>query len=168
METLANEIKEALRNKLLYAALILTLTLPDACAALEAPNGETSHDQYKAWWNQWLNGKYEDDLTADDVYLLRCAVAHQGRFRHRGMKFERVFFTLRPGGLFFHKNVLGSGGNTAFNLDLFWFCKDVVEAAEAWFAQKKTDPQVQKNLALLVQFHPNGVLPYLKGVPAVG
>jgi hypothetical protein len=168
MDSLTNEIKEALRHRLLYAALILTLTLPDACAALESPNGETSANRYKAWWETWLKGKYDDHLTADDVYRLRCAVAHQGRLQHQGLEFDRVFFTLRPNGQFFHKNILGSGEKKALNLDLVWFCKDVVEAAEAWFAQKTTDPQVQKNLELLVQFHPNGMLPFLNGVPAVG
>src|SRR5208283_2355652 len=136
---------------LLYAALILTLTLPDACAALESPKGMTSPHAYKAWWKTWLKGKYDNRLTADDVYLLRCAVAHQGRFQHPGMKFERVLFTLRPKGQIWHKNVLlGPAGKVALNLDLYWFCKDVVEAAEAWFAQKKTDRLVQKNLVSLV------------------
>jgi len=171
METLTNEIKEALKHRLLYAAVILTLMLPDACAALESEKGQTSPDAYKAWWKAWLKGKYEEHLTADDVYLLRCAAAHQGRFQHPGMEYERVFFTLRPGGMFFHKNDLPANdgsGKVALNLDLVWFCKDVVEAAEAWFAQKKTDRMVQQNLIRLVQFHPNGLLPYLEGVPAVG
>jgi len=33
------------------------------------------------------------------------------------------FFTPRPNGMFFHKNVL----NKALNLDLIWFCKDMIE-----------------------------------------
>lgn len=168
METLTNEIKEALRHRLLYAALILTLTLPDACAALESPNGQTSHDAYTAWWKTWLKGEYDNHLTADEVYLLRCAAAHQGRFQHPGLKFDRVVFTLRPNGNFFHKNTFRSGVQVILNLDLGFFCQDVVQAAEAWFAQKKTDPQVKANLVKLVQFYPNGILPYLEGVPAVG
>jgi hypothetical protein len=48
------------------------------------------------------------------------------------------------------------------------FCKDMIDGVEAWFALKKTDENVQRNLANLVQFHPNGLSPYLPGVPAVG
>jgi hypothetical protein len=48
------------------------------------------------------------------------------------------------------------------------FCKDVIDGVEKWFAVKGTDENVQRNLPNLVQFHPNGLLPYLRGVPAVG
>ena len=168
MEILIREIMEALKHRLLYAALLLTLTLPDICAALESQDGQSNSQRYKDWFNTWLSKKYEDQLDAEDMYRLRCAVAHQGRFEHPGMRYERVFFTLRPGGMFFHKNELPGVARKGLNLDLLWFCKDVVENAEAWFAQKKSDPQVQANLARLVQFHPNGMLPYLEGVPAIG
>lgn len=138
------------------------------CAALESENGQSDPQRYKHWFNTFLQEKYESQLAAEDMYRLRCAVAHQGRFEHPGMKYERVFFTLRPGGMFFHKNELPGTIKDGLNLDLFWFCKDVVESAEAWFEQKKNEPQVQKNLNRLVRFHPNGMLPYLEGVPAVG
>jgi len=40
------------------------------------------------------------------------------------------------------------------------FCKDVIDGVEEWFALKKTDKNVQRNLANLVQFHPNGLAPF--------
>ena len=168
MGTLINEIMEALKNRLLYAALLLALTLPDICAALESQDGRSTPGRYKAWFNTWLRKKYEGQLDAQDMYRLRCAVAHQGRFEHPGMKYERVFFTLRPNGMFFHKNELPGIRKDGLNLDIVFFCKDVVESVEAWFAQKEGDPQVQENLTRLVQFHPKGLSPYLEGVPAIG
>jgi hypothetical protein len=163
MDTLTDEIKNAIRNRLWYAALLLVLALPDVCAALESKNGLSSRDLYRAWYDTWLKRKYEM-VSADDLYFLRCGVVHTAKFAHRAMKYKRIFFTLRPNGMFFHKNVL----NDALNLDLVWFCKDMVESVKEWFARKKTDPQVQANLANLFQYHPNGLLPYLEGVPAVG
>ncbi len=176
METLTKEIKEALRNRLLYAALVLALTLPDVCSALESEDGQTNLERYTAWCDIWLTQKYRKHLTANDLYRLRCGMTHQARLDHPGLPYARVFFTLRPNGSLFHRNTLkstyglkpGETAKSALNLDLHLFCKDVVESAEAWFEQKKSDPFVQTNLANLVQFHPNGVLPYLKGVPAVG
>lgn len=164
MESLTDEIKNALRAKLWYAALVLTLTLPDVCAALETVDGRSTPERYKAWYNAWLKKKYDGLVSADDLYFLRCGVAHQAKFKHAAMQYKRIFFSLRPNGQFFHKNVL----DEALNLDLMWFCKDVVESAEEWFFQKKADYCVQANLTNLVQFHPHGVLPYLPDVPAVG
>lgn len=165
METLTNEIKNALTVKLWYAALVLALMLPDVCGALESQDGRSTPDRYKAWYDAWLAKKYKAvKMTADDLYFLRCGVAHQGRFEHPGMRYKRIFFTLRPNGSFFHCNIL----NNALNLDLVFFCKDMTESVEEWFEQKKTDKNIQANLARLVQFHPNGMLPYLQGVPAVG
>jgi len=164
VEILTDEIKNALMAKLWYAALVLTLTLPDICAALESADGRSTPERYKAWYDAWLKKKYNGLMSANDLYFLRCGVAHQAKFLHPAMHYQRIFFTLRPNGMFFHKNIWRG----ALNLDLPWFCKDVIESVEEWFAQKKTDPIVQKNLANLVQFHPNGLLPYLEGVPAVG
>jgi hypothetical protein len=53
------------------------------------------------------------------------------------MKYERVFFTLRPNGMFFHKNELPGIRKDGLNLDIVFFCKDVVESVEAWFARKE-------------------------------
>jgi hypothetical protein len=143
---------------------VLTLTLPDVCAALESADGRSTPDRYKAWFDAWLGKKYGRHLSANDMYSLRCGVAHQGKFEHPALQYERIFFTLRPGGTFFHVNVF----QNALNLDLVFFCKDVIDSVDEWFAQKQADPNVQTNLAHLVQFHPNGLLPYLKDVPAVG
>jgi len=165
METLTSEIKNCLLNKLWYAGLVLTLMLPDVCGALESRDGKASRERYKAWFNTWVGRKYPPDtLNADEMYYLRCGVAHQGRFKHPAMQYQRIFFTLRPGGNVFHCNVF----NNALNLDIPMFCKDVIDGVEEWFALKKTDKNVQRNLANLVQFHPNGLAPFLTGVPAVG
>jgi hypothetical protein len=165
METLTSEIMNCLLNKLWYAALVLTLMLPDVCGALESKNGKATRERYKAWFDAWVGKKYPaGTLNADEMYYLRCGVAHQGKFEHPAMQYERIFFTLRPGGMFFHCNVF----NNALNLDIPMFCKDMIDGVEAWLALKKTDENVQRNLANLVQFHPNGLSPYLPGVPAVG
>ena len=42
METLLREIEHALDAGLFYLALALSLSLPDICAALDSPNGESS------------------------------------------------------------------------------------------------------------------------------
>jgi len=146
METLTTEIKNCLLNKLWYAGLVLTLLLPDVCAALEAEDGRTTPERYKSWFDQWVAPKYSSRiLRAEQLYYLRCGVAHQGKFEHPAMKYNRIFFTLRPDGMFFHCNVL----NNALNLDIPLFCKDMVDGVENWYATKQNDPDRAKELRQL-------------------
>ena len=164
IETLTTEIKNCLLNKLWYAGLVLTLFLPDVCAALEAEDGQTNRERYKAWFDQWVGYKYPRILSADQLYYLRCGVAHQGKFEHPALTYDRIFFTLRPNGSFFHCNVF----NNELKLDIPFFCKDMVEGVDGWYLTKKNDPTVQKNYAKLVHFYPDGLAAYLLGVAAVG
>jgi hypothetical protein len=76
------------------------------------------------------------------------------KFEHPAMQYERIFLMLRPNGVFFHCNVF----KNALNLHIPLFCKDVIDGVDEWFAANKADPCVQKNLAHLAQFHPNGLL----------
>lgn len=163
MKPLTDEIMNCLRKQLWYAAVVLTLILPDVCAALESPDGRTSKNRYKAWYETWLRHKY-DMVRAEDLYLLRCGVAHQGKLRHPAMQYERIFFTLRSrSGFFAHKNRV----DKALNLDLVMFCKDVIDSVEAWYSNKQNDLNVRMNLSHLVQYYPNGLLDFLN-LPAVG
>ena len=51
IESLLQEIEKAIKAELYYLALLLTLTLPDICTALEQPNGRTDGKRlYKKWY----------------------------------------------------------------------------------------------------------------------
>jgi hypothetical protein len=54
------------------------------------------------------------------AWPLQSLVQHL-RFEHPGMKYERVFFTLRPNGMFFHKNELPGIRKDGLNLDIVFF-----------------------------------------------
>jgi hypothetical protein len=168
MEMILQEIERALQARLYYLAVVMAVTMPDICAALEAANGRTSGDKYKAWYNAHLAPLYPR-LTDDDCYSLRCGVVHQGRFGHPGMQYDRIIFTLPdPRGNIFSGNVFGGGGNPpTLNLDAEAFCRDVIAAVRAWFAAKQADANVVANLPNLVQFRPNGMAPFIGGVPVI-
>lgn len=84
MDDILNEIDRALAAGLYYLAIAMALTIPDICAALEAENGETNQQKYKAWYESNLAYKYTN-ITAQDCYSLRCGVLHQGRCGHPKM-----------------------------------------------------------------------------------
>jgi hypothetical protein len=164
IKTLTDEIMNCLKAQLWYAALVLILTLPDICAALETSDGQSKPDRYQAWCEKWLLANKYPLVSAKDLYFLRCGVAHQGKFRHPAMKYNRIFFTLRmKDGFWAHMNT----HKGALNLDLVMFAKDMIDAVEAWYANEAKNQNVKKNLGALIQYYPNGLLDFLN-LPAIG
>jgi len=58
MEVILREIERALSAQFFSPAVVMALTLPDTCAALESPNGKTSGGKYKDWYNRYLADAY--------------------------------------------------------------------------------------------------------------
>lgn len=163
MEVIIREIEAALDAGFYYLAIAVTLTLPDICSALESPQGRTSGPQYKAWYDNWLAAAYPM-VTADDMYSLRCGLIHQGRFGQGNMQYDRILFTLpNPQRNIYHQNIM----NDALNLDAATFSRDMLQAVKGWYAAKQTDPVVQGNLPRLLQFYPQGLAPYMVGMPLI-
>jgi hypothetical protein len=163
VENITNEVLKALEAKLYYLAVVLTLTLPDICGALESVDGEASGSSYKVWCDTWMAARYPG-LSGNDLYRLRCGVLHQARLGNSKMQYGRVLFTVpNAQRIILHNNVV----NDALNLDATIFCRDTVQAVLAWYAAKRNDPMVQANLPSLLQFRPNGLAPYIVGVPLI-
>lgn len=165
MEAILREIERALSAQLWYAAIVLTVTLPDICASLEArpnarPDGQRA--RYKSWYNKHASAML--GLSADDCWNLRCGVVHEGRYSHKGMKgnYERVAFTL-PDGAGVHNIVLQTPSYKVLSLHLPIFCQEMMDGVRVWFEKKRNDPVVQVNLERLVQVRPNGYMPYING-----
>ncbi len=163
LHTLLDNIQGCLGSGIYYAALVTALTIPDICAALESDGAWATREKYKDWYKTYLGGNYPN-LTPDDCYYLRCGVLHQGKLGRHGMQYSRVLFTVpnRQNNVF-HNNII----NDALNLDVVIFCNDVVAAAQAWYELKKDDPFVLANLPNLVRDRPEGLSPYMVGVPLI-
>ncbi len=169
MDTITREIERALDAGLYYLAVMLTLSLPDICAALETPTGATSGKTgtlYQAWCATWFTSY--PTLTSLDLYSMRCGVLHQGKLGHPNLGYDRILFTF-PGAAsgFLHNNVMQIAGQGALNLDAPVFCRDMMRSVEAWYAAKKADVNVVANLPRLVQLYENGLAPFIVGVPVI-
>lgn len=163
MESILQDIEKALAAGCYYVAVHMVLALPDICAALESPNGETSGRQYRSWYDGHLAPLYPM-ITATDCYSLRCGVLHQGRMGHPKMQYARIVFTIpTQGNIILHKNII----DDALNIDVVAFCGDFIAAVRAWANSKHNDMNVQNNTLKLVQYRPNGLAPYIIGVPVI-
>jgi hypothetical protein len=163
MEDLLGQIRRALQANLYYAALFPVLALPDICGALESPDGEANKPKYAAWFDKWVAQRYRGTLTGDDCYYLRCSLLHQGTTRHAKSTYSRVLF-LEPNTIgFAHNNILMD----ALNIDLPTFCADMIDGVEAWLPQAIALPHFQTNMSRFITRYPNGLRPYIVGVPVI-
>jgi hypothetical protein len=163
MEIITNEIGRALQAGLYYPAIVLTLTLPDICGALESADGEATGARYKDWRDTWLFAAYPN-VNGQDLYSLRCGVLHQGRLGHPKMQYSRVLFTVPNAQRnVFHNNIIGD----ALNLDAVIFCTDVMKAVARWYDTKRNDAHVVANWSRLFQYREHGIAPYMVGVPLI-
>ncbi len=164
MNRLFEEIAVAVDNGLYFLALIATLSIPDMCAGLESPDGQTSGARYIAWFDQWVAPRYGGNVTGTDCYGLRCSLLHEGRAHpHQGLYSRAIFVEPNPIGVF-HNNVL----NDALNLDIPTFCRDVIEGAQQWLQAVQGTPTFEANLQTFFTRHPTGIAPYIVGIRVYG
>ena len=145
---------ERCRNARAYWALLhVSVCLPDICAALQAPNGETTGPRYIDWCEKYLPDPL---LSGAERYRMRCKVLHQGRAttdlaasRYIGFSFGQP----SPSGHVDHKRVDAG----ALNLDVGLVAEETRQAVARWIHVLESNPvcaeamDVAVNLGSLVQ-----------------
>ena len=160
MDDLLNDIETAVASGSWTLALIGTLALPDICAALEHKSGRTDSERYQRWWERNLGPTYPL-LDAQELWQLRNSMIHQGR--SSGRRYERLVFVRAGSGMVLHNNVF----NGALNLDLPTFCADVMNAVQRWRAALAGTDDYERHAEHLLRWHPDGLAPYVVGVPVL-
>lgn len=89
IENIISDIQSCLDNHCYYAALALSLTLPDICGAQEYPEASVAN-RYINWYNAYIGGYEESQriqapdgykvsyLSGEVIYNLRNTFLHQG------------------------------------------------------------------------------------------
>lgn len=156
---ITNEILGAIEAGFYCLPVVLAAALPDMCAALESDDGRSSAVKYKAWFNRWVSHKMTF-ISADDCYSFRCGVVHQGRMGNLQHNVARILFPL-PSSNYFANNLV----NDAYLYGVREFCTDMVDCTNDWYAAKADDANVLNNAKNLMRIHPNGMQPYIRGLP---
>jgi hypothetical protein len=162
VEDLFNEIERGLDAGVYHLSLGMALCIPDICAALQSEDGKTSGAKYKAWYEKYVGKKFQ--MSASDCYYFRCSFLHQGSTQHERSQYKQIIF-VEPSPIgTFHNNIL----NDALNIDVRIFCKDIIKSARKWMNDVKDDEVYLKNKESSFKRHPNGIAPYIVGVPVYG
>lgn len=161
MERLIEEIRAALRANMFTLGLQGALALIDICAALNADDGRTCGTRFKTWFRENLGEAYER-FSSDDVYQLRCGMLHQGRMASE--QYSAVVFTLPDGqGNVVHNFMV----DDALILDLKTFCDDIIRAVEAWWVTNRDTEPIITNAQDVARLRPDGLEPFVAGVPVL-
>lgn len=160
---LLDQIIVAAESGLHLIALGMAVAVPDMCAALESENGRATQKSYKEWCGKYLCTREFSMLTGEDLYSMRCGVLHQGRFGGLAHSFERVLF-VPPGPVSMTDCMI----NDAYIYGVVEFCKNLCNAARRWHEVESSNPIVVKNATRMMQYHPDGIPPYVGGFLVIG
>ena len=142
--------------------------------ALDSKDGRANGERFATWFDTHVSPSYpkrmdtgDPFLTSADCYLFRCSFLHQGRQQQTKGGYDRIiFFEPGPGGTM-HMNIMQTGGHAVLNIDVRLFCREVVESARTWLAGVAGTEPYQTNLTAFVTRYPNGLAPYIVGLPLI-
>lgn len=161
MEEFIKQIRIALDNKLYYLALQSCLSLPDICASLDSEDGRTTGAKYAKWYDE--NVKGTSNLTGEDCYMFRCSALHQGHTQNQKSRYSRIIFVEPSPRFFMHNNVIMD----VLNIDINVFCNSILNAVEDWLTKQQDNPQFLKNYELFIRRYPDGIAPFMVGIPVI-
>jgi hypothetical protein len=160
MQKILDSIEKNLHDKNWYAALILSLILPDICTKVEG-KGTSSSKRYSDWFNKYLKDKYNGYLSGSDCYALRCSLIHEGSsiIENQSSKdiIDRIYFVsegshciLIDNGYFDDPTI---NGKKILVLSVKHFCQDLLDATKDWL----NDQTINKEYSNLLEIHETGL-----------
>lgn len=141
---LIDEINTALNSGLYLTALISALTLPDVCGKAESPTKGRKENamRYKDWYRSYVK---DGNLSADDVYALRCGLVHEGNIEPK--RTNNVKFVLmsneytQPLGIdfCFDSMVTHADGSSERKITVYvgFLCTAICKAAQTYYQANK-------------------------------
>ena len=170
MENLLKSIALSLKTKNWPAAIFMTLSIPDICAALESDNGKTSKKKYIKWFDKYLAETYKKRigarkkehtfLTGNDMYAFRCSMLHEfsddTKSQDSKDKIGKFRMTISSGHLNYNCDVTPEEiiDGDELHINIPCFCIEVCDAAKKWM-QSNPSLLVNTKTAYILDFSDN-------------
>ncbi len=184
MRTLTTQLQQSLETGLYYLSLFTALAIPDIAGALDSDDGQASGERYKVWYETWVRPRFREAVLAEirlpvgteindlvnpldgeTCYRFRCSLLHQGSSQHPKSQYTRILF-VEPGAT--TTIVHYSRFDGALCIDLPRFCTEVVAGTTLWLESVESSARFKNNYDRFARRHPQGLAPYIGGVPVVG
>lgn len=150
-----SSIKYSLSVRNWYAALFVSLTIPDICGKYSYPNTNSSAKRYAQWFDKYVSDYYTTRtkipkgialttfLNGNDCYALRCSMLHEGsnEITHQfSRKHINNFVFIAPSENDFSFGTLFCKDVATFRLKVDEFCINICNAIELWLIDIENDP----------------------------
>jgi hypothetical protein len=191
MRTLVDQLEQSLQARLYYLSLLAALAIPDIAGALDSDDGRANGERYAQWFEVWVRPVFGEamaatlrarlppevlaslpamnepmnPLTGQACYHFRCSMLHQGSSQNPNGQFARIIF-VEPGAS--TGTVHASVANDALIIDLPMFCQEVIRGTRRWLDSVQGSPKFEANYERFARRHPEGLPPYIGGVPVIG
>lgn len=172
MHTLIAQTRKAVESDLYYLALISALAIPDIAGALGAEDGRSTGDRFAAWYETWVHPRLMENrgrknpLSGQLCYGFRCALLHQGRSQRQNDQYSNIIF-IELGHPNYSLHYCIISGN-ALLIQLDEFVEEVLCGCEVWLESIKGTEPFETNYRFFARRHPQGLAPYVVGVPVIG
>lgn len=166
MEFLLSDIEKALDGGLYFIALQSTLTLPDICGYLEHGRNKAVGKRYSDWYRD--NMITDVNLSADQCYMFRCKLLHQGLSQYTEDNQEKIVFAYPKCGATIANCSFIEDGKLTISIDLLDFCHDMIKSVRIWQGKVKDNKEIQERYADLIKVHPEGYKNFIVGIPFIG
>lgn len=174
MERFTTAIRESVRAENWFAALFMSLAMPDICAQTERPSGKSAQDKgkkYRAWYKKYLDDKYvfpdgngkPSGFTGADCWSFRCACLHSGLSAEaRGRVSEFAFRPpVKDAGIIISCGMFEHQGKLTLQIDDF--AENICKAVEQWETDMTGKLDVIKRINELIHIddrHNQGFIVY--------
>jgi hypothetical protein len=163
-----DDIERAIAAKLYYPALLVALTIPEICMALNLDRNTFVKEKHYAEFVDKYAAPHGLGITGTDCYRLRGGMVHRGNFAgHPKVNWTNVVFTVPESAVQVHALSLQAGEKIAPAFSLQQFCAAMIAAAQKWYEDHQNDTNVVENMNDLIRWCPNGLAPFVKGTPIV-
>jgi len=149
MQRLLDSLQTAVRNRNWNAALFIAMSIPDICGRIEWPElagSGNARKRFTRWFEKCIGGCISTVLSADDFYLLRCALVHEGSSNFHGRSIGHVSFlaprtdgTRGPHDVTLYRSM-------CLQVDIVCFA--MCTAAREWLEGWSQDPAKRRDLEL--------------------
>ncbi|MBG0678317.1 hypothetical protein [Enterobacter bugandensis] len=163
MQQFLSAIKKSVEEKNWFAALFLSLAMPDICAQTENPSQRYARDigaKYQAWFDKYLSHYYAHPdqagvptgFLARDCWSFRCKCLHQGLTAVERESINKFSFRapIAPQGNIVI-GILRAKGEMSIQIDDFAI--KVCQGVEKWLEDVSDDKAVTQRIAELLEIN---------------
>lgn len=142
MERIISDIRNSLENKCYFAALALTLTLPDICGSAEYPSYKDNVPKRYIEWAEKYIGKLDEGtpyLSGEIIYNIRNKFLHRGepslntkKINDESNKVDCFYFVIGDATKIWSCQAC-INSQRAMVYDITYFCELITNCAELYY-----------------------------------